>query len=870
MTFPLRNDSARSVTESTTSTASDRAAGSPCPQSASEPRVFETRDLLDRAATIVRAHAGPTRGDVECRCVTLVDGSPNGVASAVLARAEEGARLSVDDAEALLRAEATTPRGCCRSQERCGMPGSRHPVALASSPTPARCSSRLRPCAATGCPTASSWTRRASCSPARAHVHDTRTGAVGVARPGSGPGLQRGALRARRPARGPLARGPGVARRARLCVDARLCRCDGAPHTAETGMLPHLNPGGHVVRRAAAALRPTAPSMGMMLETTSRRLSSSRGRCTSARPTRTPALRLAVIDDAGRAKIPFTTGILVGIGETLRDRAEWLVALPPPRAVRPCAGGDRAGLPGEAGPQCAAPPTRALLEYAAALAVARLVLGPRCASRFRRNLPGSGRVLVAGARAADDDWGGVSPLTADHVNPERPRPHLDDLTRPHRGELAGFELRERSPPPGYVRRTGGGSTRPSRRATLALADPSTGSLGWGPESLHSRVSRARPGRPGRPGLVPRARRAPRRLAPRSGVGVVCSSPRGTDLDAARRDRRRRQRYTVGEAVSPVINRNIASSSFRAAPRGEPDSVWPRRPRRDRRRCVGAGRDRALRAGCSRHPRTLRLLAIARVIKAAVRACSLRCLPAGGCHRPGRSRGPRARRRARCPAGSGRRHRPADGVKMLSERVRGLVAPGDLEIDRWIETITAEQRCAASARHPCCSTACRNDAAKGAHLRSLLAIQAVPEARRAAGSAGVRTIPLPGHGVPLVEGRSRLNEHRAMFAVARLMLSSAIPHIQVPWTRVRRADAPYCWAPAPTTWAARCWTAACFRGSAPSTGSSCPCRTRRASRGDYSGPSGSARPTRTLRQVQGPGAAAPPPWAQEPTQPTRLP
>src|SRR6478735_7131131 len=96
--------------------------------------------------------------------------------------------------------------------------------------------------------------------------------------------------------------------------------------TAETGLLAHLNPG---VMSASElrALRPVAPSMGMMLETTSRRLFSEPGQVHHGSPDKDPAVRLAVLEAAGRARIPFTTGILVGIGETLADRGESLVAL---------------------------------------------------------------------------------------------------------------------------------------------------------------------------------------------------------------------------------------------------------------------------------------------------------------------------------------------------------------------------------------------------------------------------------------------------------------------------------------------------------------------------------------------------------------
>jgi FO synthase len=207
-----------------------------------------------------------------------------------------------------------------------------------------------------------------------------------------------------------------------------------------TGMLPHLNPGV-MSWQELGRVKPVSPSVGMMLETTSRRLFETPGLAHYGSPDKDPAVRLRVIEDAGRLNIPFTTGVLIGIGETYAERAESFFALrrlareyghiqevivqnfraKPATAMR--------GVP-DAEPE----------EYLAAVAVARLVMGPRMRIQVPPNLSDAGqlgRLLAAGA----DDWGGVSPLTPDHVNPERPWPHLDDLAR--WSEDAGFELAER-------------------------------------------------------------------------------------------------------------------------------------------------------------------------------------------------------------------------------------------------------------------------------------------------------------------------------------------------------------------------------------------------------------------------------------------
>ena len=162
--------------------------------------------------------------------------------------------------------------------------------------------------------------------------------------------------------------------------------------TAETGLLAHLNPGV-MTAGELRMLRPTAPSMGMMLETTSRALFEEPGQVHYGSPDKDPALRLAVIEDAGRERMPFTTGILIGIGETLRDRAESLVAIRDAheRHMREGQGHVQEVIVQNfrAKPRTAmqGAPDAALLEHVAAVAVARLVMGPACASRCRRTCP---------------------------------------------------------------------------------------------------------------------------------------------------------------------------------------------------------------------------------------------------------------------------------------------------------------------------------------------------------------------------------------------------------------------------------------------------------------------------------------------------
>ncbi|MGI9393414.1 MAG: 5-amino-6-(D-ribitylamino)uracil--L-tyrosine 4-hydroxyphenyl transferase CofH, partial [Boseongicola sp.] len=193
----------------------------------------------------------------------------------------------------------------------------------------------------------------------------------------------------------------------------------------ETGLLPHLNPGV-MNAEEIAALREVSVSMGIMLENMSPRL-SQRGGCHFGSPDKDPAVRLETIAEAGRQKVPFTSGILIGIGETRAERIESLLAL---RDLH-----DRYGhiqeviiqnFRAKPGTKMAEAPEPDLTDLQWTIAVARLIFGPEMSVQAPPNLSDGGAGLI---NAGINDWGGVSPVTPDHVNPEAPWPHLDELTK---------------------------------------------------------------------------------------------------------------------------------------------------------------------------------------------------------------------------------------------------------------------------------------------------------------------------------------------------------------------------------------------------------------------------------------------------------
>ena len=206
----------------------------------------------------------------------------------------------------------------------------------------------------------------------------------------------------------------------------------------ETSLLPHIN-AGCMDEAELAMLRPVSASMGIMLESASERL-CEKGMPHYGSPDKEPALRLATIERAGRAAVPFTSGILIGIGETRHERLEALLQL---RASHQRHGHLQEvivqNFRAKEGTLMAGAPEPDLDELLWTIAMARLIFGAEMNIQAPPNLsPGVLPQIVA---AGINDWGGVSPLTPDYVNPEAPWPHLDELAR--ETASAGKYLQER-------------------------------------------------------------------------------------------------------------------------------------------------------------------------------------------------------------------------------------------------------------------------------------------------------------------------------------------------------------------------------------------------------------------------------------------
>ncbi len=206
----------------------------------------------------------------------------------------------------------------------------------------------------------------------------------------------------------------------------------------ETGLLPHLNPGT-LTADELAELRKVSPSMGIMLESAADRL-TEKGMPHHGSPDKIPAVRLETLALAGEARVPFTTGILIGIGETRRERVSSLLAI---RALHQRYGHIQEiiiqNFRAKPGTKMARAPEPDLNELLWTIAIARILFGPDMSIQAPPNLsPGVLPQIVA---AGINDWGGVSPLTPDFVNPEAPWPHLEELAR--ETAAAGKYLQER-------------------------------------------------------------------------------------------------------------------------------------------------------------------------------------------------------------------------------------------------------------------------------------------------------------------------------------------------------------------------------------------------------------------------------------------
>ncbi|MBK7470223.1 MAG: 5-amino-6-(D-ribitylamino)uracil--L-tyrosine 4-hydroxyphenyl transferase CofH [Betaproteobacteria bacterium] len=579
----------------------------------------------------------------------------------------------------------------------------------------------------------------------------------------------------------------------------------------ETGLLPHLNPG--VMTRADIdRLRPVSASMGIMLETAAERL-SRRGGPHFGSPDKQPAVRLATIAAAGEAAVPFTSGLLIGIGETRAERIAALLAL---RALHERHGHIQEiiiqNFCAKAGTRMAQASEPAFDDHLWTIAVARILFGPRMTIQAPPNLAGGAlpRLVAAGI----NDWGGVSPVTPDHVNPEKPWPAVEALA--WRTADAGKMLTERlALHPAYVSAPERWLDAQVRPAVLRLAD----SEGYG------RQGRWRPGAadlpdglearsPGRRPSTPAGDRLERTLAAAQDGGGL-DEGQITDLFAARGDDFWRvcaaaddlRRATSGEGIAYVVNRNINYTNicyfhcqFCAFSKGTRSQNLRGDPYDldldEIRRRVSEAWERGATEVCLQggiHPAYTgaTYIAITRAVKEAAPDMHVHAFSPLEVSQGAATLGLPVGEFLRQLKAAGLGTLPGTAAEILDDEVRRVICPDKLTTGEWLAVMQAAHEAGLRSTATIMFGHVDRPVHWARHLLRVRALQA-----QTGGFTEFVPLPFVPMATPIfLKGRSRagptLREAILMHAVARLALHPLLTNIQTSWVKMGTEGAQLC-------------------------------------------------------------------------------
>jgi FO synthase len=567
----------------------------------------------------------------------------------------------------------------------------------------------------------------------------------------------------------------------------------------ETGLLPHVNPG---VMSAAdlALLRPVAASMGLMLESAADRLCAP-GEAHHGSPDKAPARRLETIRLAGELNIPFTTGILIGIGETRLERIEALLQL---EALHRRHGHLQEiivqNFRAKPGTRAAAAPEPDLDDLLWTLALTRLIFGPAMNVQAPPNLsPATYPRLI---RAGLNDWGGVSPVTPDHVNPEAPWPGLAALRAATADE--GRILVERlTLYPAYV----ADAARWVDPALVARVLDAADAGGY------ARLDRWSPGLPvERADLPP----APAVAAVDGAVAAaVAQAERGARLDDeavvrlfAARDREFRyvgeaadalRRAASGDTVRYVVNRNInytnicyfrcrfcAFSKGKTAEtlRGAPyDLALEEVVRRTREAWERGATEVCLQGGIHPDYTGATYLALCRAIKAAVPEMHLHAFSPLEIRQGAATLGRAVPDFLAELKEAGLGTLPGTAAEVLDDRVRAVICPDKLTSAEWLDVVAAAHRIGLRTTATIMFGHVDDAQSWARHLLRLRDLQ-----QETGGFTEFVPLPFVPMEAPLyLKGRARrgptLREAVLMHSVARLVLHPLIPNIQASWVKL---------------------------------------------------------------------------------------
>ncbi len=569
----------------------------------------------------------------------------------------------------------------------------------------------------------------------------------------------------------------------------------------ETGLLPHANPGV-VTADELAALRTVAPSQGLMLETATPRL-SQRGMPHFGSPDKLPERRLAMIEAAGRLSIPVTTGILIGIGETRAERIDALFTIAEVHA--------RYGHVQEVIVQNfrAKPDTKmadhaepTLDDHLWTIAVARLILGTEAHLQAPPNLTGDfGRLLDAGI----DDWGGVSPITVDHVNPEAPWPELERLTSVT--ESRGLTLQPRlTIYPEYVRDETRWIDEGVRPAVLRLAD---GAGLARDEAWFAGITADSPPLTAlTEGSLPiSARDSLRSILDRAAGGegltesqiVRLFEARGGEVRLVTEAADELRRATNGDVVTYVVNRNINYTNvctyrcgFCAFSKGKLAENLRGRPyllpldeivRRSREAWERGATEVCLQGGIHPDFDGEFYLDVIRAIKAELPSLHVHAFSPLEVSQGARTLGLDLEVYLDRLRAAGLGSLPGTAAEVLDDHVRAIICPDKLRTAEWVEVIEAAHRAGLRTTSTIMFGHIEGYDAWARHLLVLRRIQ-----ERTGGISEFVPLPFVHLEAPMyLKGRARrgpsYREAVLMHAVSRLALHPLIPSIQASWVKL---------------------------------------------------------------------------------------
>ncbi len=571
----------------------------------------------------------------------------------------------------------------------------------------------------------------------------------------------------------------------------------------ETGLLPHLNPGV-MTARDIAALRRVSVSQGLMLESASPRL-CAKGGPHHGSPDKAPGVRLRTMRLAGEAAVPFTSGLLIGIGETRAERIESLLAL---REVHERHGHIQEvivqNFRAKPGTRMAEAPQPGLDDHLWTIAVARLVLGAEMNIQAPPNLPpGALRPLL---EAGINDWGGVSPVTPDHVNPEAPWPHLEALAA--ETEAAGGALAERlAVYPGYAqdpdRWLDPGFHPALRRASDATgharAEPWRAGAAAAPPAPDLEILARPPAVPGTGGLAPILRRARDGASLREAEIVALFEARGADLAAVCAAADRLRAETCGDTVTYVVNRNINYTNvcsfgcgFCAFSKGRPGERTRDRPyeldlaeiaRRAREAWARGATEVCLQGGI--HPRYTgaTYLDACRRVKAAAPGLHVHAFSPLEVWQGARTLGLGLGEFLSALRAAGLASLPGTAAEVLDDEVRAVICPDKLSTADWLEVMESAHALGLRSTATIMFGHVDRPVHWARHLMRVRALQA-----RTGGFTEFVPLPFVAMEAPIYrKGRARpgptFREAILMHAVARLALHPLVGNIQASWVKM---------------------------------------------------------------------------------------